>query len=104
MPFAFLAYPAFPSLRPGQRLFRRPLTDPETPVPPTLAPVVTPALFHDAPTTAANTLLDLMAAWDSGSWRLALNVNNATDRTYVSRPACAGVIAGTVHGATSSPV
>ena len=25
-----------------------------------------------------------MAAWESQHWRLALNVNNATDKSYVS--------------------
>jgi len=42
--------------------------------------------FHDgdAPTVPALTLLDAMAAWETGPWRLALNVNNVTDRTYVA--------------------
>ncbi|HSW22791.1 MAG TPA: hypothetical protein VLJ62_08485 [Burkholderiaceae bacterium] len=29
-------------------------------------------------------LLDLMAAWESLHWCLALNINNATDKSYVS--------------------
>jgi len=42
--------------------------------------------FHDgdAPTVPALTLLDAMAAWDTGPWRLALNVSNLTDKTYVA--------------------
>jgi iron complex outermembrane receptor protein len=42
--------------------------------------------FHDgdAPTVPVLTLLDAMAAWDTGPWRLALNVNNLTDKTYVA--------------------
>jgi len=42
--------------------------------------------FHDgnAPTVPALTLLDAMAAWDTGPWRFALNVNNLTDKTYVA--------------------
>jgi iron complex outermembrane receptor protein len=42
--------------------------------------------FHDgaAPTVPALTLLDAMLAWETSSWRYALNVNNLTDKTYVS--------------------
>lgn len=42
--------------------------------------------FQDggAPEVPAVTLLDLMLAYDTGSWRYALNVNNATDKEYVS--------------------
>lgn len=42
--------------------------------------------FNDgpAPKTPAVTLLDLMLAYDTGNWRYALNVNNATDKEYVS--------------------
>jgi len=42
--------------------------------------------FHDgeAPTVPALTLLDAMAAWETGPWRLALNINNLTDKTYVA--------------------
>lgn len=42
--------------------------------------------FHDgdAPTVPALTLLDAMAAWETGPWRLALNVNNLADKTYVA--------------------
>ncbi|HSW27583.1 MAG TPA: TonB-dependent siderophore receptor, partial [Burkholderiaceae bacterium] len=38
----------------------------------------------DAPEVPAVNLLDLMAAWESQHWRLALNINNATDKSYVS--------------------
>jgi len=38
----------------------------------------------NAPEVPAVNLLDLMAAWESPHWRLALNVNNATDKSYVS--------------------
>jgi iron complex outermembrane receptor protein len=37
-----------------------------------------------APTTDAVTLLDAMLAWDSPKWRIALNVSNLTDKTYVA--------------------
>lgn len=37
-----------------------------------------------APATPSVTLLDLMLAWDTPRWRYALNVNNATDKYYVS--------------------
>ena len=42
--------------------------------------------FHDgdAPTVPALTVLDAMAAWETGPWRLALNVNNLADKTYVA--------------------
>jgi len=42
--------------------------------------------FHDgaAPTVPALTLFDAMLAWETSSWRYALNVNNLTDKTYVS--------------------
>lgn len=42
--------------------------------------------FHDGegPTVPALTLLDAMAAWETGPWRLALNVNNLADKTYVA--------------------
>ena len=42
--------------------------------------------FHDgiAPEVPSVTLLDAMAAWDIDSWRVALNVNNLTDKKYVS--------------------
>lgn len=42
--------------------------------------------FHDgvAPEVPSVTLLDAMAAWDFDSWRVALNVNNLTDKKYVS--------------------
>jgi iron complex outermembrane receptor protein len=38
----------------------------------------------DAPEVPAVNLFDLMLAWDSPHWRLALNVNNLTDKTYVA--------------------
>lgn len=37
-----------------------------------------------APTVPSVALLDLMLAYDLPNWRLALNVNNATDKEYVS--------------------
>ena len=42
--------------------------------------------FHDgdAPEVPSVTLLDAMAAWDIDSWRVAVNVNNLTDKKYVS--------------------
>ena len=42
--------------------------------------------FHDgvAPEVPSVTLFDAMVAWDSDAWRVALNVNNVADRTYVS--------------------
>ena len=42
--------------------------------------------FHDgdAPTVPALTLFDAMLAWETGPWRLALNANNLTDKTYVA--------------------
>jgi iron complex outermembrane receptor protein len=42
--------------------------------------------FRDgaAPTTPAVTLLDLMLGYEAGHWRYALNVQNATDKRYVS--------------------
>lgn len=38
----------------------------------------------EAPEVPAVNLFDLMLAWDSPHWRLALNVNNVTDNTYVA--------------------
>ena len=40
--------------------------------------------FHDrsGPRIPASTLLDFMLAWDAPHWRVALNVANATDKTY----------------------
>lgn len=42
--------------------------------------------FQDgvAPETPSVTLLDLMLAYETGNWRYAVNINNATDREYVS--------------------
>lgn len=42
--------------------------------------------FRDgaAPELPAVALLDAMLAWDSASWRYALNVNNLTDKVYVA--------------------
>jgi iron complex outermembrane receptor protein len=42
--------------------------------------------FQDgaAPTTAAVNLVDAMLSWDSPQWRVALNVNNLADKTYVA--------------------
>lgn len=37
-----------------------------------------------APRIASVTLLDAMLAWDMPRWRLALNVNNLTDKEYVA--------------------
>ena len=37
-----------------------------------------------APTTPDVTLVDAMFAWDSPSWRVALNVNNLSNKTYVA--------------------
>jgi iron complex outermembrane recepter protein len=37
-----------------------------------------------APATDAVTLFDAMLAWDSAKWRIALNVSNLTDKTYVA--------------------
>lgn len=41
--------------------------------------------FRDgpAPETPSVTLLDLMLAYETGPWRYALNINNATDKEYV---------------------
>jgi iron complex outermembrane receptor protein len=36
------------------------------------------------PRVPSVTLLDLVFAYDTDTWRFALNVNNATDKTYVS--------------------
>nr|WP_145552634.1 TonB-dependent siderophore receptor [Variovorax boronicumulans] len=36
------------------------------------------------PRVPSVTLLDLLIAYDTDTWRFALNVNNATDKTYVS--------------------
>lgn len=36
------------------------------------------------PRVPSVTLLDLLLAYDTDTWRFALNVNNATDKTYVS--------------------
>lgn len=38
----------------------------------------------DAPTVPALTLLDAVFAWDQAHWRVALNVNNLTDKVYVA--------------------
>lgn len=38
----------------------------------------------DVTTTPAATLLDLMASYETGPWRLAVNVANATDKTYIA--------------------
>lgn len=38
----------------------------------------------DITTTPAVTLLDLMASYETGPWRMALNVANATDKTYIA--------------------
>jgi iron complex outermembrane receptor protein len=42
--------------------------------------------FHDgaAPTIPSLTLFDAMAAWENAHWRMALNVANLTDKTYVA--------------------
>lgn len=42
--------------------------------------------FQDgaAPTTPATNLLDAMFAWENRQWRVALNVSNLTDKTYVA--------------------
>ena len=42
--------------------------------------------FHDGvgPEVPSVTLVDAMVAWDSAAWRVALNVNNLADRTYVA--------------------
>ncbi|MET0268401.1 MAG: TonB-dependent siderophore receptor [Duganella sp.] len=42
--------------------------------------------FRDgsAPTTPDVTLVDALLAWDSPSWRVALNVNNLGNKTYVA--------------------
>lgn len=37
-----------------------------------------------APVTPSVTLLDLMLAYETTNWRYALNINNATDKEYVS--------------------
>jgi len=34
--------------------------------------------------TPSYTLLDLIASYDTGPWRFALNVNNVTDKTYIA--------------------
>lgn len=36
------------------------------------------------PTVPSNTLLDAMLAWDTPSWRFALNATNLTDKIYVA--------------------
>jgi iron complex outermembrane receptor protein len=38
----------------------------------------------EAPEVPAVSLFDVMVAWDSPHWRLALNVNNVADKSYVS--------------------
>lgn len=38
----------------------------------------------DVTTTPSTTLLDLMLSYETGPWRLALNVANATDKTYIA--------------------
>ena len=38
----------------------------------------------DFTTTPSTTLLDLMLSYETGPWRLALNVANATDKTYIA--------------------
>ena len=38
----------------------------------------------DVTTTPSSTLLDLMLSYETGPWRLALNVANATDKTYIA--------------------
>ncbi|HEX7803172.1 MAG TPA: TonB-dependent siderophore receptor [Pseudoxanthomonas sp.] len=38
----------------------------------------------DVTTTPSSTLLDLMLSYETGPWRLALNVANATDKTYLA--------------------
>ena len=40
--------------------------------------------FHDrsGPRIPSSALIDLLLAWDAPQWRLALNVANATDKTY----------------------
>jgi iron complex outermembrane receptor protein len=42
--------------------------------------------FQDgaAPVTSAVNLVDAMISWDSPQWRIALNVNNLADKTYVA--------------------
>jgi iron complex outermembrane receptor protein len=39
---------------------------------------------NDSLRTPPFTLLDAMVAWDAGPWRLALNVNNLTDKVHVT--------------------
>ncbi len=38
----------------------------------------------DVTTTPSSTLLDLMLSYETGPWRFALNVANATDKTYIA--------------------
>lgn len=38
----------------------------------------------DLTTTPSSTLVDLLLAWDRGPWRVALNVTNLTDKTYIA--------------------
>jgi iron complex outermembrane receptor protein len=38
----------------------------------------------DGTITPSVTLLDLLVGYETGPWRLALNVNNATDKTYIA--------------------
>jgi iron complex outermembrane recepter protein len=38
----------------------------------------------DITITPAVTLLDLMASYETGPWRMALNIANATDKTYIA--------------------
>ena len=38
----------------------------------------------DVTTTPSTTLLDLMLSYETGPWRLALNVANATEKTYIA--------------------
>jgi len=37
-----------------------------------------------APVTPSSTLLDALVAWENAQWRVALNVNNLTNKTYVA--------------------
>lgn len=37
-----------------------------------------------APTTPSSTLVDALIAWDHAQWRVALNINNLTDKSYVA--------------------
>jgi iron complex outermembrane receptor protein len=38
----------------------------------------------DVTTVPSSTLLDLLLAYDTGPWRLAFNVTNLTDKTYIA--------------------